>query len=333
MMMSRYRSLLLASLFGLAVSASSVVGSGCAPTSSQGTNNDQGGSSGSGGKGGNGGSSNGGSSTSNGGNNSGGTSSSGGSSTSNGGNNSGGTSSNGGSSSSNGGSSANGGSSSSNGGSSTSNGGAGGSSSSTGPVTCTADLMTLRVGDSNNWIQGVPGSCGIQGSFYAYHDGSTCTTPSPISATACASGSAGCCIAGKTVVDATYAKWGCGLGMDLNSSGGTSATKSAYSGPAKGFKITLTGTVATGQKIRIMYSSAATDPDGGTAPYKEVDGAGTYSILFSDATCPAWATGTKCATVSGSAAYSIKLQVSGGGAATDPVGDFNVCITAVVPIT
>jgi len=193
--------------------------------------------------------------------------------------------------------------------------------------------MTLRVGDSSNWIQSVPTSCGIQGSFYAYHDGSTCTTPSPISSTACASGSAGCCIAGTTVVDSTYAKWGCGLGMDLNSSGGTSATKSAYTGPAKGFKITLTGTVATGQKIRIMYSSAATDPEGGTAPYKEVDGAGTYSILFSDVTCPTWATGSKCTAVSGSAAYSIKLQVSGGGAATDPVGAFNICITAVVPLT
>ena len=306
MKISRLRSLLFASLFGLALSGSSVVGSGCTPTSNQGGNNDQGGNSGKGGSGGG----NGGNSSSNGGS----------------------SSSNGGSSSSNGGSSSsNGGSSSSNGGSSSSNGGAGGGSS--GPVTCTADLMTLRVGDSANWIQSVPATCGVQGSLYAYHDGSTCTTPSPISATACATGSAGCCIAGKTVIDSTYAKWGCGLGMDLNSSGGTSATKSAYTGTAKGFKITLSGTVSGGQKVRIMYSSAAADPEGGTAPYKEVEGAGTYSILFSDATCPAWATGTKCATVTGSAAYSIKIQLSGGGAATDPVGDFNVCITSIVPIT
>jgi hypothetical protein len=192
--------------------------------------------------------------------------------------------------------------------------------------------MTLRTGDRYDWVPTTPQTCGIQGSIYAYSDGSTCTSPSPITATACASGATGCCIEGTTVIDSTYAKWGCGLGMDLNSSGGASATKSAYAGTAKGFKITLAGTVGGSQKIRIMYSSAATDPTGGTAPYKEVDGPGTYSVLFSDATCPTWATGGKCSPVSGSGAYSIKVQLSGGGAATDPVGAFKVCITSLTPI-
>jgi hypothetical protein len=194
--------------------------------------------------------------------------------------------------------------------------------------------MTVREGTDNNWVATAPATCGVQGALYAYSDGSTCTSPSPITASACSAGATGCCISGTTVVDTTYAKWGCGLGMDLAASGGTSSTKGAYAGPAKGFKITISGTVATGQKLRIMYGSAATDPSGGTSPYKEVDGPGTYSVLFSDATCPAWATSSQCTPVSGTAAYSLKVQVVGGTAEKDPAGDFsNVCITSVVPLT
>jgi hypothetical protein len=123
--------------------------------------------------------------------------------------------------------------------------------------------------------------------------------------------------------------------MDLNSSAGTTATKSAYAGAAKGFKVTITGTIATGQKIRIMYGSTATDPAAGTAPYKEVSAVGTYTVLFSDATCPEWAsTAAQCAPVSGSGAFSLKVQIPGGSSASDSVGAFsNVCITSVVPIT
>jgi hypothetical protein len=36
--------------------------------------------------------------------------------------------------------------------------------------------------------------------------------------------------------------------------------------------------------------------------------------------------------VTGSAAYSVKVQVVGGGAAADPVGPFNICITSIVPL-
>jgi hypothetical protein len=119
----------------------------------------------------------------------------------------------------------------------------------------------------------------------------------------------------------------------LNSSGGASATKSAYAGAAKGFKITLTGTVATGQKIRIMYASTATPP-AGTSPYKEVTGVGTYSVLFSDVSCPSWATtAAQCPPLSGSAAYSIQVQIAGGSTATDAVGAFsNLCITSITPL-
>jgi hypothetical protein len=82
-----------------------------------------------------------------------------------------------------------------------------------------------------------------------------------------------------------------------------------------------------------MYGSAATDPAGGTAPYKEVAGVGVYSVLFSDATCPDWATGSKCAKVTGSAAYSLKVQIVEGAATGDAVGAFSdVCITKIEPL-
>ena len=200
-----------------------------------------------------------------------------------------------------------------------------------GPASCTTDLMTLRAMPDYNWIPVTPPSCTVQGALYAYSDGSTCTSPSPITADACTA--TGCCISGATVLDATSAKWGCGLGLDLNSATGAGAAKSPYAGAAKGFTITIAGTVAAGQKIRIQYPSTATPPVGGTAPYKEVAGVGVYSVLFSDATCPTWATGGKCTPVSGSGAYSIQVQLSGGTTAADAVGAFsNVCITSIVPM-
>lgn len=288
----------------------------CQP-SGGGSSDGTGGSPSKGGNSGNGGSGSGGSSA----NGNGGNSSSGGS------NASGGSSSSGGSSTSSGGSNSAGGSNNSAGGTTS---GAGGSTS-TGPATCTTDLMTLRSGTDFNWIATNPSACSIQGSIYAYGDGSTCTAPSPISATACTTAS--CCISGTTVVDTTYAKYGCGLGLDLNSSGGATATKSRYAGSAKGFKVTIAGTVATGQKIRIMFPSTATPPTGGTAPYKEFTGVGTYSVLFSDATCPSWATAAQCTPVSGSGAYSLQVQIVGGTVTGDAVGAFsNVCITSITPL-
>ena len=41
--------------------------------------------------------------------------------------------------------------------------------------------------------------------------------------------------------DTTYMRWGCGIGMELSSSGGTAPTKSVYTGSSKCFNITLTG--------------------------------------------------------------------------------------------
>jgi hypothetical protein len=165
---------------------------------------------------------------------------------------------------------------------------------------------------------------------YAYGDGKSCTSPSPITASACPAGGTGCCISGATAVDTTGARYGCGIGLDLNTPSGT--VKSAYAGAAKGFTITLAGKTAAGQKVRIMYPTTAKPPLGGTAPYKEFTGVGTYSVLFSDAVCPAWATGAKCTPTKDTNIYALQIQLAGGTTAAD-VGAFSdVCVTSIVPM-
>jgi len=212
--------------------------------------------------------------------------------------------------------------------STTGSGGSGAGGATSGPPTCTTDLMTLRTG---NLIALTPPSCSVQGYIYAYGDGRSCTAPSPITASPCPAGGTGCCISGATAVDSTGARYGCGIGLDLNSMGGAAA-KAAYTGAAKGFKITITGTTVAGQKIRIMYPTTAKPPTGGTAPYKEVTGVGTYSVLFTDATCPAWATGGKCTPPSGTNIYSLQVQLAGGTSASDSGAFSNVCVTSITPI-
>ena len=91
---------------------------------------------------------------------------------------------------------------------------------------------------------------GLQGSMYMYHDGTTCTSP----VEAC--DAAGCCIKGATAVDATFTKWGCGLGFELNSTGDAGAGKMAYVGPVKCFDIKLSGS-SGGNPVRISYTQAA----------------------------------------------------------------------------
>jgi hypothetical protein len=195
--------------------------------------------------------------------------------------------------------------------------------------TCTTDLMTLRIGTTNDWIPNSTGnSCGVQGAIFGYSDGSSCTIPATGICTAGATGT--CCISGTTVVDATSAKWGCGIGMDLNSSGGTVATKGTYSGTAKGFKFTLTGTFPTGATLRIMYAATTTVQT--TDPFKEIPAAaGTYTVLFSEVTCPTTWGATATCTAASATPYQFKVQLVGGGSVATAVGAFNYCISSILP--
>jgi hypothetical protein len=202
-------------------------------------------------------------------------------------------------------------------------------------ASCASDFMPLLGGSSYNWLSfDSTKSCGMQGSVYGYGDGTSCTIPA---AGICSGGK--CCISGKTAGGTTgatdYSNYGCGIGFDLNATAGTTSVKNAYTatqGPAKGFKLALSGTVAAGQKIRIKYAPAATNPTGGTSPYKEVTtvAAASGTILFSDAACPTWATAAQCSLPT-SGVYSLQIELVGGGAET-AVGAFtDFCLTSLTP--
>jgi cellulose 1,4-beta-cellobiosidase len=161
---------------------------------------------------------------------------------------------------------------------------------------------------------------GLQGSIYKYDDGSTCTSP----VDACTA--TGCCIKGATVVDPTFAKWGCGLGFELNSTGGDAPMKMAYTGSAKCFDIKLTGS-SGGNPVRISYTQAAV-MTGKVAPFLELKPltagfAGT--VCFDDVTCPTeWVPAPDCML---GGPYDLQIQVVGGNTA----GAFDLCLTQLIP--
>ena len=198
-------------------------------------------------------------------------------------------------------------------------GGATGAGGSTTSLACGTNLLEGNLGTNNNWIGGDSAStadnpCGVQGAIYGFSDGTSCTVPT----TLCTAGQ--CCISGATIVDATYAAYGCGIGVSLNDSGGTTSVKSAYSGTATSFRITISGTSAA--PIRIIFKQTASDTE--EAPYEEVAGPGTYTLTFADPTCPTWT--TTCTT--GGPPFDIQVQVAGG----DTAGAFDICLTELTPL-
>ena len=175
------------------------------------------------------------------------------------------------------------------------------------------------------WIGCDPSSAddnpmGLQGSIYMYDDGSTCTSP----VDAC--DTMGCCIKGATVVDKTFAKWGCGLGFELNSTGGDAPVKSAYTGTAKCFDIKLTGS-SGGNPVRIAYTQSDM-MDGKVAPFlelKPLTAGFSGTVCFDDVTCPTeWMPPPNCML---GGPYDLQIQVVGGNNA----GAFDLCLTQLIP--
>jgi hypothetical protein len=170
----------------------------------------------------------------------------------------------------------------------------------------------------------------LQGSFYPYGDGSSCITANPFCAP-----TVGCCISGTTVIDLTYAKWGCGIGLGLNTSIGPAPMKSVYSGPVKCFDITLTGS-SGGNEVRIGFTQS-TATAGNVSPFVSVaafTNGWSGQVCFTDAECPSWAvTQGTCAKTVGTAGtpYDLQIQVSAGSTAA-AVGAFNVCVTKIAPV-
>ncbi len=232
----------------------------------------------------------------------------------------------GGSGSGQGGSSStgNGGSSTTGNGGSTGSG-TGGSTAST----CTPDPTQLVNASAYNCDQTT--STGIEGSIYPYGDGASCPYgPSSPPANICTA--AGCCLSGTTVVDATFAKWGCGIGLELDDDG---TTKHVYTGPVSCFMITLTGNSGN-NVVRIGFTQSATPASGAVAPYTEIPAftnGWSGQVCFSDATCPGWATAAQCSeTGTNGTPVDMQIQIS-AGSTTSTVGAYNVCLTSVVPVT
>lgn len=135
------------------------------------------------------------------------------------------------------------------------------------------------------------------------------------------------------MVDTTYAKWGCGLGMELNSLAGV---KSVYSGPVKCFNVALSGS-SGGNEVRIGFTQSTVTASK-VSPFVSVaafTNGWTGQVCFTDAECPDWAvTQGTCSKAVGTAGtpYDLQIQVS-AGSTTASVGAFNVCVTKIEPVT
>jgi hypothetical protein len=175
----------------------------------------------------------------------------------------------------------------------------------------------------------------IEGAIYPYGDGASCPYgPNSPSANICTSGS--CCLSGTTVVDTTFAKWGCGIGVELSDTGGTAPVKSVYTGPVSCFNITLTGS-SGGNVVRIGFTQSTSPPAGAVAPYTEIPAftnGWSGKVCFSDVSCPSWAiTAGTCTKGAGAGTpVDMQIQISAGSTATT-VGAYNVCVSSIQPIT
>ncbi len=203
--------------------------------------------------------------------------------------------------------------------------GPGGSSAGSGGAAVLECSLDPNLATHGGWVGCDPAldtdnPMGLQGSLYMYHDGSTCTSP----VAACTGAS--CCIKGATAVDPTFNKWGCGLGFELNSTGGLAPTKSAYAGAVKCFDISLTGS-SGGNPVRISYTQAAA-MTGKVAPFlelKPLTAGFEGTVCFDDVTCPTeWVPAPDC-TPGGP--FDLQVQVVGGNTA----GAFELCMTQLVP--
>jgi len=165
---------------------------------------------------------------------------------------------------------------------------------------------------------------GLQGAFYTYGDGVQCCEGTICEGqNPCATGQ--CCWSGTTVVDSTYAAWGCGLGLELSATGGGESVKRAYAGDATCFAISITGD-SGGNKVRIGFTQFQ-DTTGMVSPFIEIlsiagDWSGT--VCFEDAACPTWASAEQCE-ITGEV-FDLQIQVVGG----EREGSFDLCVDSIV---
>jgi len=123
--------------------------------------------------------------------------------------------------------------------------------------------------------------------------------------------------------------------VELNSSGGTPAVKSAYAGPVKCFNITLTGS-SGGNTVRVGFTQSAM-PVNQVSPYVEIAPfTNGYSgqVCFTDAECPGYAiTAAPAARRSAPRARrSICRSRSRRAARRRRSGAYSVCVSKIEPV-
>ena len=242
-------------------------------------------------------------------------------------------------------------------------GGRGGSGGTSGPASSTAaiagptippapactpslNLLGGNLGPNGNWIGGEASSsidnpCGVQGLIYTFGDAGpdnvagtaddTCPFLDP-AVSPCKDGR--CCVSGMTkmwpptnsIPDYDYNApiWGCGIGISLNDPGLGSGT-SPYNGPAKKFKIALSGSTL-GQEVRVGYTQVATVSK---TPFKEFYGLEKVTVGFRDVECPVWNNYSYEGCIDpGIHPHALQVWIAGG----DVTGPFELCIEGLYPV-
>jgi hypothetical protein len=158
-------------------------------------------------------------------------------------------------------------------------------------------------------------TAGIQGSIYAFGDGVACTPPegNPCS-------EAGCSVTGETIIDPTYAAWGCGVGVSLNASEDPEVRK-PYTGPANCFEIALEGHTGSNSVRLGLASEDAAVTSGRIPPFVDIgplDGLWEGRVCGDDVSCPDWAVAADlCDETPGGVEhpYHLHIHVPGGSSA------------------
>ncbi len=124
---------------------------------------------------------------------------------------------------------------------------------------------------------------------------------------------------------------GCGIGLELNATGGTSSMKLAYAGPATCFDYVLTGS-SGGNEVRLAFTQSA-DTTNQVSPYlslKPFTAGAMGTICLKDVSCPTPApTPPNCTNPTPPTPYDLQIQVVGGNNA----GTYNICLTSLTPVT
>ena len=179
---------------------------------------------------------------------------------------------------------------------------------------------SVELVNADGWME-VP-ELGLQGAFYLFGDGITCNVAEGNPCTA-----EGCCLDWTTIVDSSFLSWGCGLGMELNATGGEDSTKRPYTaGAILGFEVTLSDV----SNVRLGYTQAAdnTDTVSPFVPNLLPEG-NTFRVLFADTVCPSWGAEKNCQDGSvATSSHDLQVQVVGG----EREGAGRLCITSVRPI-